>query len=56
MTGFDISYYGDPRYMGWGGGLPVFHQGRAIGAVSVSGLSEQLDEEIAQIGIRAMAI
>src|SRR5512140_1054758 len=22
-TGFDVAYYGDPRYIGWGGGLPV---------------------------------
>ena len=21
--GFDIAYYGDPRYVGWGGGVPV---------------------------------
>jgi glc operon protein GlcG len=56
VTGFDISYYSDPRYIGWGGGVPVLHKGVAIGSVAVSGLTEQLDEEIARIGAAAVAL
>ena len=28
QTGFDPAYYGDPRYIGWGGGVPVDHRRR----------------------------
>src|SRR6202050_2404908 len=37
--GHDIAYYGDPRYVGWGGGIPVLKNGEVVGAVAVSGLS-----------------
>lgn len=53
-TGFDISYYGDPRYLGWGGGLPVVVDGAVVGAVAVSGLTDSEDEELAAIGIAAI--
>ena len=52
--GFDMAYYGDPRYVGWGGGLPVFLDGQVTGAVAVSGLPEQVDMELAQIGVAAI--
>lgn len=51
QTGFDLRNYGDPRYLGWGGGVPVVLNGEVVGAVSVSGLSEGEDEELAKIGI-----
>ena len=53
-TGFDISYYGDPRYIGWGGGLPVVVDGAVVGAVAVSGLTDVEDEALAAIGIAAI--
>ena len=53
-TGFDVGFFGDKRYIGWGGGVPVIHQGRCVGAVAVSGLSEELDEELAKAGVRAI--
>lgn len=53
-TGFDISYYGDPRYIGWGGGLPVIVNGEVIGAVAVSGLTDKEDEELSALGIKAI--
>jgi glc operon protein GlcG len=53
-TGFEISYYGDPRYVGWGGGVPVIVDGTVAGAVAVSGLSSSEDEELARIGIAAI--
>ena len=45
--GFDIAYYGDSRIVGWGGGMPVMVDGVCVGAVSVSGLTEDEDAEIA---------
>jgi glc operon protein GlcG len=53
-TGFDIGFYGDPRYVGWGGGLPVVVAGAVAGAVAVSGLSQDEDEELAALGVAAI--
>jgi len=52
--GFDIAYYGDPRFIGWGGGMPVIVGGQCVGAVAVSGLSEDEDIELANMGITAI--
>lgn len=49
--GFDIAYYGDPRFVGWGGGVPVWKDGEVVGAVGVSGLSSAEDSELANFGI-----
>ena len=49
--GFPLSNYGDVRYIGWGGGFPIVIDGTTIGAVGVSGLPEEVDMELAQIGI-----
>ena len=54
-TGFDIAYYGDPRYVGWGGGVPVVIGGVVVGSVAVSGLPEAEDMELAAIGVAAIA-
>jgi glc operon protein GlcG len=48
--GHDISYYGDPRFVGWGGGIPVWKNGEVAGAVAVSGLSSIEDAELATLG------
>src|SRR5512139_3366629 len=48
VNGFDMAYYGDPRYIGWGGGVPVIIDGVVVGSVAVSGLPEQEDMEIVQ--------
>jgi glc operon protein GlcG len=53
-TGFDISYYGDPRYVGWGGGLPIRVDETVVGAVAVSGLSDREDEVLAEAGVAAI--
>ena len=53
-TGFDLANYGDPRYVGWGGGLPVWVEGGVVGAVAVSGLTQQEDVELAQVGVDAI--
>ncbi len=52
--GFDMAYYGDSRYIGWGGGLPVLMNGEVVGAVAVSGLVEMVDMEMAQLGVAAI--
>ncbi len=53
--GVSASFYGDARIVGWAGGLPVAADGVIIGAVGVSGMSQQLDEEMAAIGVAAIA-
>jgi glc operon protein GlcG len=52
--GFDIAYYGDPRFVGWGGGEPVFIGGEVVGAVAASGLSQEEDAELAGMGVSAV--
>lgn len=52
--GHDIAYFGDDRYIGWGGGLPVIVDGRCVGAVAVSGLPEAEDIEVCALGIAAI--
>ena len=54
QTGFDLAYYGDPRYIGWGGGVPVRLNGEVVGAVAVSGLPETDDMEVVQVGVDAI--
>lgn len=51
---FDIAYYGDPRYVGWGGGVPVRVDGEVVGSVAVSGLPELEDHAIAVLGAGAI--
>jgi glc operon protein GlcG len=53
-NGFDMRYFGDPRYIGWGGGLPIFIDGACVGSVGVSGLPELEDIELAELGIAAL--
>jgi glc operon protein GlcG len=55
--GHQVTYYGDARYVGWAGGLPVLTtDGKAaIGAVAVSGLSQDDDEVMAALGVAAIA-
>lgn len=44
-----------PRMVLFGGGIPVIHEGDCIGAVGVSGASEDQDVECAQKGLAAIA-
>jgi glc operon protein GlcG len=50
QKGHDIAYYGDPRFVGWGGGVPVLKDGEVAGAVAVSGLSSKEDAGLASLG------
>lgn len=53
--GFPLTNFGDPRYIGWGGGVPITYKGKVIGAVGVSGLPETEDMELAQLGANAIS-
>lgn len=53
--GHDIAYYGDPKYIGWGGGIPVVKNGQVVGAVAVSGLSSNEDISLATLGVDLIA-
>jgi glc operon protein GlcG len=53
--GHDIAYFGDPQYVGWGGGVPVWKNGEVVGAVAVSGLSSTEDGTLAALGVELIA-
>jgi glc operon protein GlcG len=52
--GFPMSNYGELRYVTWGGGVPIKHEGVVIGAVGVSGVPEERDMALAQMGVDAL--
>ena len=54
-AGIDVAYYGDPRIVGFGGGFPCVVDGRAVGGIGVSGLTDAEDEELCRIGLAAIA-
>lgn len=45
-----------PRFVAFGGGLPLVEDGTAIGAIGVSGASEDEDERIARAGASAIGL
>ena len=45
-----------PRFVGFGGGLPLVQTGARIGAIGVSGASEAQDEAIARAGLQALGL
>lgn len=49
-----VAFWGDERITGFGGGVPVCKDGKYIGAVGVSGLSEEEDIKIAKKAISAI--
>ncbi len=53
--GHDIAYYGDARFVGWGGGLPILKDGEVVGAIGVSGLSADEDTALAALGVELIA-
>jgi glc operon protein GlcG len=48
--GIEIGYYGDARYVGFGGGVPIEVDGQVVGGIAVSGLAEDEDHALAQLG------
>jgi glc operon protein GlcG len=53
--GFDMAYFGDSRFTGWGGGVPVWKDGRVVGAVAISGLPQAEDMELAEMGVKIIS-
>ena len=53
--GFPITNFGDRRYVGWGGGVPLIVGGEVIGAIGVSGLPEAADVEVARWAAASLA-
>ena len=53
--GIDLACYGDARYTGFGGGVPVIVDGVTLGAVGVSALSDEEDEALANVGVAILA-
>lgn len=49
--GFPMTNLGDPRFVTWGGGVPIVVDGEIVGAVGVSGLPEDEDIELARMGV-----
>ena len=54
-TPFPMTNFGDPRYTGWGGGVPLLVDGEVVGAVGVSGLPEADDIELAEAAAAVLA-
>lgn len=48
--GFPMTNFGDLRYTAWGGGVPIVYEGEVVGAVGVSGLPEEEDMILAEMG------
>lgn len=53
--GFPMTNFGDPRYVSWGGGVPLVRDGRVIGGIGVSGLPEHEDVELATLAARTIS-
>jgi glc operon protein GlcG len=49
---FPMTNFGDLRYVGWGGGVPIKHNGKVIGAVGVSSLPEEEDMKLARMAAK----
>jgi len=45
-----------PRFVGFGGGLPIIEADQRIGGIGVSGGSEEQDEACAKAGLAAMGL
>ena len=52
--GFPMTNFGELKYVTWGGGLPIRCNDEVVGAVGVSGMSEDDDIAYAEIGIQAL--
>ena len=48
------AFWGDQEITGFGGGVPVQQNGKVIGGIGISGLSEEEDERIAYASIQSV--
>ncbi len=51
-----LGFQNRPRLMVWGGGLPIFHEGRVVGALGVSGAQEAEDIACAKAALAALGL
>ncbi|MDO6685125.1 MULTISPECIES: GlcG/HbpS family heme-binding protein [unclassified Agarivorans] len=50
-TGKDMGYWSDARFTGIQGGVPIYLDDQVVGALGISGMSEQDDATLAQAAI-----
>ena len=50
---FAITNFGDLRYTGWGGGIPLVYEGSVVGAIGISGLPEADDVTLSRQAVDA---
>ena len=48
------AFWGDLAITGFGGGVPIVNDGKVIGGIGISGLSEEEDERIAYASIESV--
>ena len=48
---FPMTNYGDLRYTGWAGGVPVMVNGQVAGAIGISGLDEAAEAELGAFAV-----
>ena len=48
------AFWGDPGITGFGGGVPIVQEGKVIGGIGISGLTEEEDERIAHAAIETV--
>ncbi len=53
-NGWPMTNFGNLNYVGWGGGIPVLKDDVVVGAIGVSGLSEDEDIALANLGSQAL--
>jgi glc operon protein GlcG len=53
-TALDLANFGDSRFTLWPGGLPIIDGGECTGALGISGLTNDEDEDLARIGLAAI--
>jgi glc operon protein GlcG len=53
-TPYPMTNFGSLRYTAWAGGYPVMHQGKVVGAIGVSGLSEEEDAALARLALEVV--
>ena len=47
-------FWGDDKITGFGGGIPIVKNGKVIGGIGVSGLSEEEDIALAKTALGAL--
>jgi glc operon protein GlcG len=55
-TGKDMSYWPDSKITSMGGGVPIQSDGKVIGGIGVSGLSEKDDEKLGREALKRNGI